>query len=162
MNLKFTVQTKIQKPVAEVFDAVYNPKKLSGYFTSGGSSGPLDEGKVVQWAFSDREGQAVSFPIQVQKMVPGQLIRFSWAASEGLYDPKTGEMPQAAGYDTIVEMSFEPLNEKETLVKISEGQWRPTPGGLNGSYQNCQGWTHMSCCMKAYLEYGINLRAGSI
>lgn len=29
MQLKFQVQTKIQKPVAEVFDAVYNPTKLN-------------------------------------------------------------------------------------------------------------------------------------
>lgn len=162
MNLKFTVQTKIQKPVNEVFDAVYNPKKLSAYFTSGGSSGPLDEGKVVQWAFSDHEGQAVSFPIKVQKTVPNKLIRFSWAASEGEYDPKTGKMPHGADYDTVVEISFEPLQENETLVKIVEGEWRDTPGGLTSSYQNCQGWAHMSMCMKAYLEYGINLRKGSV
>ena len=36
MELKFQVQTKIQKPVEEVFDAVHNPDKLSGYFTNGG------------------------------------------------------------------------------------------------------------------------------
>ena len=47
MELRFTVQIKIQKPVNEVFDAVYNPKKLSGYFTTGGSDGPLDPGKTV-------------------------------------------------------------------------------------------------------------------
>ena len=41
MELKFKVQTKIQKPVAEVFDAVYSPEKLSGYFTNGGASAPL-------------------------------------------------------------------------------------------------------------------------
>ena len=32
--------------------------------------------------------------------------------------------------------------------------------GLKASYDNCGGWMHMSCCLKAYLEYGINLRAG--
>ena len=36
MELKFKVQAKIQKPVAEVFDGVYNPTKLSTYFTTGG------------------------------------------------------------------------------------------------------------------------------
>ena len=41
MELRFQVYGKIRKPVAEVFDAVANPKKLSGYFTTGGSSGPL-------------------------------------------------------------------------------------------------------------------------
>ncbi len=31
MDLKFQVQTKIQKPVKQVFEAVYNPKELSRY-----------------------------------------------------------------------------------------------------------------------------------
>ena len=39
MVLRFTVQARIKKPINEVFDAVYNPKKLSKYFTTGGASG---------------------------------------------------------------------------------------------------------------------------
>jgi uncharacterized protein YndB with AHSA1/START domain len=161
MDLRFTVQTKIQKPVNEVFDAVYNPKKLSRYFTSGGADGPLDEGKTVMWSFKDDENKIPPFPVKVQRVVPNRLIQFSWEASEEVYDPKSGSMPDPAGYDTVVEMSFEPLNANETLVKIVEGKWRSTPGGLQGSYQNCQGWMQMSMCLKAYLEYGINLRKGS-
>jgi len=49
MELKFEVRTKIQKSISEVFNAVYNPDKLSGYFTSGGASAPLDEGTTVRW-----------------------------------------------------------------------------------------------------------------
>jgi uncharacterized protein YndB with AHSA1/START domain len=161
MDLSFTVQTKIQKPVKEVFDAVHNPKKLSSYFTTGGADGPLDEGKTVLWKFSDTGDKVVTVPVKVQKVERNRLIRFSWEASEGVYDPKTGSMPQSGGYDTAVEISFEPLNANETLVKIVEGKWRPTEGGLQGSYGNCQGWTQMTSCLKAYLEYGINLRKGS-
>jgi len=51
VELKFTVQMKIQKPVTDVFDAVYDPRKLSGYFTIGGSAGPMDEGNTVLWTF---------------------------------------------------------------------------------------------------------------
>jgi uncharacterized protein YndB with AHSA1/START domain len=161
VDLSFTVQTKIQKPVNEVFEAVHNPKKLSTYFTSGGSDGPLDEGKTVLWKFNDVGDKIVTAPVKVQKVVRNKLIRFSWEASEGLFDLKTGSIPDSGGYDTVVEMSFEPLNAKETLVKIVEGKWRSTEGGLQGSYGNCQGWTHMGLCLKAYLEYGINLRKGS-
>ena len=100
--------------------------------------------------------------MKVKKVVRNKLIQFSWEASEGVYDAKTSQMPTGAGYDTLVEMSFEPLNPKETLVKIVEGKWRPTEAGLRGSYQNCEGWTHMSMCLKAYLEYDINLRKGSV
>ena len=34
MSLGFKVSARIAKPVAEVFDAVVNPTKLSGYFTT--------------------------------------------------------------------------------------------------------------------------------
>jgi uncharacterized protein YndB with AHSA1/START domain len=161
MDLRFTVQTKIRKPVSEVFDAVYNPKKLSSYFTTGGSNGPLDEGKTVLWKFNDIGDKIMEAPVRVQKVVRNKLIQFSWEASEGNYDPKSGSIPESGGYDTVVEMSFEALNPKETLVKIVEGKWRATDGGLQGSYGNCQGWTQMTCCLKAYLEYKINLRKGS-
>jgi len=53
MELRFQVYGKIAKPVAEVFDAVYNPSKLSGYITTGGASAPLVEGSTVTWDFAD-------------------------------------------------------------------------------------------------------------
>jgi len=114
------------------------------------------------WSFIDSGVKIPPFPVKVKKVVRNKLIQFSWEASEGVYDAKTGQMPGGAGYDTVVEVSFEPLNANETLVKIVEGKWRPTEAGLQGSYGNCQGWTHMSMCLKAYLEYGINLRRGSV
>jgi len=40
MELTFQVHAKIRKPVADVFAAVVDPKKLSRYFTTGGASGP--------------------------------------------------------------------------------------------------------------------------
>src|SRR5438128_1037705 len=65
MDLIFTVQTKIQKPVSEVFDAVHNPKKLSGYFTTGGSDGPLDQGRTVVWKFDDAGNEVITVPVKV-------------------------------------------------------------------------------------------------
>ncbi|MGA2641527.1 MAG: SRPBCC domain-containing protein [Spirochaetia bacterium] len=161
MEFKFAVQIRIQKPVNEVFDAVHDSRKLSGYFTNGGSAGPLDEGKTVLWTFGDVASQTITVPVRVQKTVQNSLIRFTWAASEGTYDPTTGSVPQPVGYDNIVEIRFDPLGENETLVKIVESGWRLTEGGLQGSYQNCQGWMHMICSPKAYLQYGIDLRKGS-
>jgi uncharacterized protein YndB with AHSA1/START domain len=61
---------------------------------------------------------------------------------------------------TTVTMTFEALEDGRTLVSISEEGWRQTEGGLKASYGNCQGWTQMLCALKAYLEYGINLREG--
>jgi uncharacterized protein YndB with AHSA1/START domain len=142
MELKFKVNAKIMKPVAEVFDAVYNPKKLSGYFTTAGASAPLDPGTTVTWDFADFPG---AFPVHVKEIERDKLIAFEWPAEDG-------------DYSTRVEMTFEALDPGSTMVSISEGTWRETEAGLKASYGNCEGWMNMAACLKAYLEYGINLR----
>ena len=58
-------------------------------------------------------------------------------------------------------MNFEKAGPDETIVRISESGWQETQDGLNRSYGNCMGWSHMVMCLKAYLEYGINLRKGA-
>ena len=160
MELRFTVQTKIQKPVHEVFDGVMNPAKLSQYFTTGGASGPLEAGKTVLWSFG--EFPDVQAPVRVKEVVPDRLIVFEWDAGEGTVDE--GGKPKIAVYDDIVcrvEMKFEPLDDGSTMVSISESGWPETQKGLDLSYGNCQGWSQMSCHLKAFLEYGINLRKGA-
>jgi uncharacterized protein YndB with AHSA1/START domain len=154
MQLKFQVQTKIQKPLAEVFDAVYNPTKLSTYFTTGGATAPLNEGATVIWRFADYPGDV---PVTVKKVVPNQSIVFEWDAYEPPAKPDN-KIPPPTGYKTTVEMTFESLSPTNTLVRIVEGNWRDTQQGLDGSYGNCMGWTQMLCCLKAFLEYNINLR----
>jgi uncharacterized protein YndB with AHSA1/START domain len=143
MELKFQIQTRIQRPVEQVFDAVYNPTKITQYFATESASGPLNEGTRVIWQFADYPGDV---PLSVKKVIPNELIAFEWAAGDD------------DGYDTHVEMRFEPLGAEETLISISEGNWKENQKGLNSSYGNCYGWENMSCCLKAYLEYGINLR----
>lgn len=56
MDMQFEVFAKIQKPVDEVFNAIYQPEQLSHYFTTGGASGPLAGGSTVQWDFADYPG----------------------------------------------------------------------------------------------------------
>jgi uncharacterized protein YndB with AHSA1/START domain len=147
MELKFKVQTKIQKPVTEVFDAVYNPSKLSGYFTNGGASAPLDEGTTVQWAFADNPGdEKLKFPVEVKTMVKNELIELGWEGAKGL--------------QTNVRMEFE-ADGNDTIVRISETGWRETQADLDSSYLNCYGWSQMIFALKAYVEYGIDLRKGA-
>lgn len=144
LELKFQVYGRIAKQVSEVFDAVYNPTKLSGYFTTGGASGPLDEGTTVKWDFADFPG---AFPVYVRKVEPDRLIVLEW--------------DQADGSTTQVRMEFEPLDAGSTMVRISEGPWsETTQAALDQSYEKCMGWTQMIACMKVYLEHRINLRDG--
>jgi uncharacterized protein YndB with AHSA1/START domain len=142
MELKFQVHAKIRKPVADVFAAVADPHKLSRYFTTGGASGPLVEGATVTWDFHDYPG---AFPVHVRRVVKNERIVLEWQATE-------------RDYDTRVEMEFEALDEGSTLVRITESGWKDPERDLRNSYMNCMGWTQMLCCLKCYVELGVNLR----
>lgn len=143
MELKFSVSAKIQKPIAEVFDAVYNPKKLSAYFTTGGATGPLATGQTVTWSFHDYPG---SFPVHIQQTQINKQIILQWENIEG--------------NQTTVEISFESIAENATLVKIQEAGWKEqSQKSLDESYSHCHGWTQMLCSLKVFVEEGKNLRA---
>lgn len=144
MSLGFKVSGRIAKPVAEVFDAVVNPTKLSAYFTTiRGASAPLVAGTTVTWW-----GQV---PVEVDLIEQDKRIVLRWDAEVGKGQP---------GYKTLIEMSFEPLDAHATFVTISESGWRDDEVGRKASYGNCEGWAEMLSAMKAWLEYGINLREG--
>src|SRR5687768_2664976 len=134
MDLKFEVYAKIKKPVSEVFDAVYNPKKLSGYFTTGGASAPLDEGKEVMWDFHDFPG---AFPVQVKQSVKNEKIVIEWGNPEG--------------GSTTVEFKFEALDANSTKVMVNESGWKFDEKQLKASYGNCMGWSQMLCALKVYV-----------
>ena len=139
-DLKFSIQSRINKPVAEVFDAVVNPKKITGYFCNE-SDGPLVEGKTVHWTWSSKP---VTHPVKVHQIVPNSKIVLEW--------------PSSTGGTNFVEMSFKALDDGRTMVGVSETGWPENADGLKASYKNCEGWQHMFSCMKAYLEHGIDLR----
>jgi len=141
MALKFQVQLKIRKPPAEVFAAVVDPAKLTGYFIQS-STGRLAEGATVMWSFAEAPEP---FTVTVHEVVENERIVFEWPA---------------VGYTTRVEMTFAPLDGNETMVRIAESGWPDDEQGRKLSYGNAGGWMHMMACLKAYLEYGINLRAG--
>lgn len=154
MELKFKVAGRIARPVAEVFEAVVDPKQLSHYFTTGGAKGRLETGTTVTWDFADFPG---AFPVEIVEVEENRRIVLRWEANEG---PPEGETTPPAGYSTTVTMLFEPLDDGRTLVSIAEEGWHQTEGGLKASYGNCQGWSQMLCAMKAWIEHGINLREG--
>ncbi|MDW6021937.1 SRPBCC domain-containing protein [Mesorhizobium sp. BAC0120] len=144
MSLGFKVSGRIAKPVADVFDAVVNPTKLSGYFTTiKGASAPLVAGTTVTW-WGD-------IPVEVDEVVPQRRIVLRWDG---------GGADAKPSYRTRIEMNFEPLEDGATFVTIAEEGWREDEAGRKRSYLNCEGWSQMLACMKAYLEHGINLRDG--
>ena len=142
MNPKFQVSLKIRKPVADVFEAVANPAKLSGYFVKS-SSGPLVQGAKVAWSFVEVPDP---FNVIVKEAVENERIVLDW--------------PGGRTYNTLVEMAFKALDAGNTMVQISESGWRVEESDIQPPCGNAGGWMHMMCCLKGYLEYGINLRAG--
>jgi len=144
MTLAVQQQMNILRPVAEVFDALVNPEKLSGYFTTT-ASGPLAAGATVEWGWADYECGA-SHTIQVTSVEQGRRVAFYWSAT---------------GKDTLVEFSFASVSEAVTQVKVDETGWEMDETGVQSLLQQTEGWVHMLTCMKAWLEYdGINLRKG--
>jgi uncharacterized protein YndB with AHSA1/START domain len=150
MSPQFRVAGRIGKPVHEVFEAVADPKELSGYFTTGGAVGRLETGATVTWDFADFPG---AFPVVVTEVVPDRKIVLNWGAADGTPD-------QGGSYDTTVTMMFEPLEDGRTLVTIEESGWRDSDAAMKAAFGNCEGWTGMLCALKVYIEHGINLRDG--
>jgi uncharacterized protein YndB with AHSA1/START domain len=144
MEFKFAVFARIERPVAQVFSAVQQPQHLQKYFTTKRASAPLTKGATVIWDFADFPGE---FPIKVLEVIDNKLIVFEWKAMDDDYNTRT-------------EIIFEPQSDNSTIVRIRESGWQQTEKGLESSYGNCFGWTQMLCCLKVYLEHGINLREG--
>ncbi len=144
----YTVQTKINRPVAEVFAAIVDSQLLSKYFIDR-ADGPLVEGRRVIWHWK----QYGDFPVVVTKLTANQLIELELDTLEW---EKTG--PEEEVCKIVVSMEMEALDDASTMLSISERGWKTDASGLKASHENCSGWTHMAMCLKAYLEHGLDLR----
>lgn len=144
---KFEVSARIGRPVPEVFEAFVNPDSLSGYFTTGGAKGRIEQGATVTWDFHDFPG---AFPVHVVEVEKDKRVVLKW----GENDERNGQV------ETTVTIRFEPTGDGRTIVSIAEEGWPATEKGFGNSYGNCMGWSQMLCAMKAWVEHGINLREG--
>jgi uncharacterized protein YndB with AHSA1/START domain len=142
-TLQINTAIQISHKVEEVFEAIVNPQQMSNYFISAGSD-VMDSGKTVRWKFPEFE---MTFDVKVVKVVPNQLISFEWEGAEGR--------------QTLVEINLSKVQENSTLVKVSEGKMPHDDAGIIWLGQNTGGWANFLACLKAYLEYGINLRRGA-
>lgn len=140
MSIGFKVQTKIGKPIADVFQAVVKPEILNKYFTLA-AQGEIKNGSSVFWNWtSHKEG----LHVDIDEVIFNEKIKFSWMSS--------------AGYKTNVVFQFKETEELRTLMTIEESGWTMDKNGIEASYDHCSGWEHMSTCLKAHMQYGIDLR----
>ena len=141
-NLKVETKLNVAKPMSEVYEAIVDPGQMACYFISAGS-GRLDSGQDVIWSWSDVGAELRVTPREVEA---GHKVVFLWKAS---------------GVETSVVLELEEITGGETIVKVSEDGWPRDDEGTARALQQMQGWVNMLCCMKAYLEFGINLRTGA-
>jgi uncharacterized protein YndB with AHSA1/START domain len=136
--LEAKAQIEIRKPVHRVFEAIVDPRKMSHYFISSGNR-RMQDGKTVHWKFDTGGG----IDAKVKHIERDRFVSFSWSAS---------------GADALVSINLEPTGNGSTLIRVSESDWPPNEKGTVRCLEQTKGWMHFLCCMKAYLEFGINLR----
>lgn len=139
MRLESKAALQVQKPIEEVFEGIVNPSKMTNYFISE-SSGRMESGKELLWKFPEFEGE---FPVKDIKIEVNRSISFVW-------DP-----------ETIVRITLERLPDESTLVSVVESGKELNEKNLKWVLENTAGWANFLACMKAYLEYGIQLRKGA-
>jgi uncharacterized protein YndB with AHSA1/START domain len=141
-KLEINCAMQIQKPIHEVFEAIVNPVKMSNYFISS-STGIMEEGKNLIWKFPEFD---IECPVKVIKVENNKYVSFYWDND---------------GFELLVEITLSEKENNSTLVTITEKSMENNQVGLKWLAGNSFGWSNFLACLKAYLEYGINLRKGA-
>ncbi|MEH6536628.1 MAG: SRPBCC domain-containing protein [Psychroserpens sp.] len=139
MRLESNATIQIQKPIEDVFEGIVNPEKMTKYFISE-SSGRLESGKEVIWKFPEFEDK---YPVKEIKIENNSSISFVW-------DP-----------ETVVIITLEKWPDDSTIVRVNENGKELNEDNLKWALENSGGWANFLACMKAYLEYDIQLRKGA-
>ncbi len=141
-DLEIKTELQILKPAREVFEAIVDPSKMSKYFIAKGS-GRIEEGTTVMWSFPEFDFE---FPVRGNRIETNRYISFNW-------DNESKEL--------LVEITLTPRSATSTLVTITEKSMKNDEAGLKWLSGNTAGWANFLACLKAYLEYDINLRKGA-
>jgi uncharacterized protein YndB with AHSA1/START domain len=141
-TLEVKAALQVQKPVEEVFEAIINPEKMSNYFISKGTA-RMEEGVKITWRFPEFD---MDVPIRVGKIEKNKFISFYWDDD---------------GIELLTEMTLSPKVNNSTLIRITEKSRDNDEAGIKWLTGNTEGWANFLACLKAYLEYGINLRKGA-
>ena len=141
MDFEVNVRERILKPVSEVFAAVVDPEQMSNYFISR-ASGPIKAGTTVIWEFAD-VGAKVS--IDVLEVEENRKIVLE---------------SSALGPRMRTTIQFAPDGPDATVVTVTESKFPLTEEGVKRALGQNAGWTYTLCGLKAYVQFGINLRTG--
>jgi uncharacterized protein YndB with AHSA1/START domain len=139
MKLIAKATLQVQKPVSDVFEAIVDPDKMTKFFISE-STGRMDSGKELHWKFPEFSDEFRIWNIVAEK---DRLISFVWDK------------------ETIVKIQLEAQGDGSTVVQVTEDGKDFNESNLKWLIGNTEGWANFLACMKAYLEYGVQLRQGA-
>ena len=140
-TLEIKAALQIAKPVNEVFEAIVDPGKMKNYFIST-STGRMEVGSKLTWRFPEFD---MDVPVRVAKIEKDKYISYYWDGD---------------GVELLVEMTLTPRAGNATLVNVTEKSMNNDEAGIKWLKGNTEGWANFLACLKAYMEYGINLRKG--
>jgi uncharacterized protein YndB with AHSA1/START domain len=143
-QLEIKAGLQILKPVSEVFEAIADPDKMKNYFISQ-SSGYIKEGETIIWKFPEMNAE---FPVRVGKIKKDSYISYCWNDF-------------ADNTETFVEMNLSETAPGTTMIRITEKSRPNDETGIQWLKRNTEGWANFLACLKAWMEYGINLRKGA-
>ena len=141
-NLQIEVSIQVLRPASEVFEAIVDPQKMSNYFISK-SSGRMEDGKDLTWLFPEFEEETI---VKVGQTDRNRYIPFYW---------------EIEGKEHLVEINLSSTDNNNTVVKVTEKGGTNDEKGIIWLKGNTEGWANFLACLKAYLEYDINLRKGA-
>jgi len=139
-TLEIKTGMTIVKPAHEVFEAIVDPVKMTNYFISQ-STGRMEEGKSLKWKFPEWD---MEIPVLVGKIEKDKFISFYW--------------DDVDGKKLLVEMTLTPKPNNSTYLVVTEKSRNNDEAGIKWLKGNTEGWANFLACLKAYMEYGINLR----
>jgi len=104
----------------------------------------METAATLIWKFPEFD---MEFPNKVKKVDAPKYVAFYWDDIDGK--------------EMLIEISLKEMPEDETFVSVTEKSRDNDEKGIDWLKRNTEGWANFLACLKAYLEYGINLRKGA-
>ena len=140
--LEIKTSIYISRTAAEIYTAIVDPEHMTQYFISE-SSGKMADSTDLLWKFPEFEEEC---PVHVVKVLQDEYISFYWDVGE---------------VKTFNEIKILEKDAEICHVIITEKNMANNAAGIKWLKSNTEGWANFLTCLKAYLEFGINLRKGA-
>jgi uncharacterized protein YndB with AHSA1/START domain len=132
---------KIEKPAHNLFEAFTDPEKI-GHFWFSSSSERWTQGKSIVLRYDEYDAEGIINILEIE------------ADRRIVFEDESGH---------IATILIEESGPSSAIISVKEEGFRETDADyLNELLDNKGGWVYTLTCLKAYLEYGANLRAALV